>query len=139
MIARLRLRPAATLIVVALSVSSLCPSLVAQEKEPAAAKPSDASGTWQWELPGPRGEIMVVLKLKQEGEKLTGTITGFGDQESEIKEGTAKDGQITFKVDRPFGNQRAVTTYTATITAQGTLKGKSETVLSREFEGKRKE
>ena len=143
MIARARIHSVAMSLVaiVALLLTSFPPSLLAQEKDATPpAKPVDATGTWQWSLPGPRGEVRIVLKLKQDGETLTGTMTSpVNDEETQIKEGSAKDGQITFKVERPFGNQRAVTTYTARITAEVTIKGKSETVMTREFEGKKEQ
>ena len=111
--------------------------LSAQEK--AAEPPADqgATGTWKWTVPGFGGnDVDLILKLKQDGEKLTGTITGFGGQESEIKDGTIKDGKISFKTVREFGGTKSTTTYTATL-ADGQLKGKSETVWTRDFEAKR--
>jgi hypothetical protein len=98
-----------------------------------------ATGTWTWSFQGPGGnDVTTTLKLKQDGDKLTGTITGFGGQENEIQDGTIKDGQVTFKVIRDFGGNKATTTYTATLSG-GSLKGKSETVLTREFDAKRAE
>src|SRR4051812_9574549 len=57
-----------------------------------------ATGTWKWTIQGPNGEIETTLKLKQDGEKLTGTITGFNGNDSEIQDGSVKDGQVIFKV-----------------------------------------
>jgi len=103
---------------------------------PAQEKKSDVTGTWKWWQEGPGGQIEFTLKLKQDGEKLTGTITGFGGQESPIEDGKVQDGTITFKVTRDFGGRPFVTTYTGKL-SDDTLKGKSETVFTQEFEAKR--
>ena len=113
----------------------------AQEKKDdaavAAAAGGPATGTWKWSVQGPGGnDVTMTLKLKQDGEKLTGTITGFGGNESEIQDGTIKDGNVTFKVIRDFAGTKSTTTYTATL-ADGSLKGKSETVFTREFDAKK--
>jgi hypothetical protein len=102
--------------------------------QPAAAV---VSGTWKWSYQGFGGNMVeTTLKLKQDGDKLTGTITGFQGQESEIKDGKVQDGKITFKVVRDFGGQTSTTTYTGTLSGDS-LKGKSETVSTREFDAKR--
>ncbi len=97
---------------------------------------SDLAGTWKWSQEGPGGEIEFTLKLKQDGEKLTGTITGFGGEESPIEEGKVKDGAFSFKVTRDFGGRPFVTTYTGKLSV-GVLKAKSETVFTMDFEAKR--
>lgn len=97
---------------------------------------SELSGTWKWTQQGPGGEMEFTLKLKQDGEKLTGTITGFGGEESPIEEGKAKDGAFSFKVTRDFGGRTFVTNYSGKLSG-GTLKAKSETIFSLEFEAKR--
>jgi len=103
---------------------------------PAQDQKSDVSGTWKWSQEGPGGQMEFVLKLKQDGEKLTGTITGFQGEESPIEEGKVKDGTISFKVTRDFGGRPFVTIYTGKVSG-GVFKGKSETVFAMEFEAKR--
>jgi hypothetical protein len=104
------------------------------------SNPNDVSGTWKWTMQGRGGggDIDVVLKLKQQGDKLTGTITGFGGDEQDIQDGKVDNGQISFKVVREFNGNQITTNYTATI-ENGTIKGKSETIFSRGFEGKREQ
>jgi hypothetical protein len=97
---------------------------------------SDVSGTWKWSQEGPGGQIEFVLKLKQDGEKLTGTITGFQGEETPIEEGKVKEGAISFKVTRDFGGRPFVTTYTGKVSGK-TLKGRSETIFAMEFEAAR--
>ena len=87
--------------------------------------------------PGRDGQDMdVALKLKQDGDKLTGTITGFGGEESDIQDGKVTDGQITFKVVREFNGQQVITNYTGKLDGEN-LKGKSETIFTRNFDAKR--
>ena len=58
----------------------------------------------------------VTLDLKQDGEKLTGSISGMGfGGDTDITDGTFKDGQITFKVTRSRGGQDITTTYTGKL------------------------
>jgi heat shock protein HslJ len=60
----------------------------------------NAAGTWKWSLDGQNGDtIRTTLKLKQDGDKLTGSYTNqFG--QAEITDGSLKDGEISFKVNR---------------------------------------
>jgi hypothetical protein len=62
------------------------------------------------------------LNLKQDGEKLTGTVSGFpafggGDAPPpvEIKEGTIKNGEVSFKVVRDFNGNEFTTLYKGKI------------------------
>lgn len=103
----------------------------------------DASGTWKWTQPGrndqPGREI--TLKLKQEGEKLTGTISGRNNEETAISDGKVKDGEISFKVVRKMQDREFVQTYTGKVTGE-TIKGKSQfgsgdQARSRDWEAKK--
>ena len=118
------------IVAVASAVLGLAPATPAQDTK------SDVSGTWKWSQQGPGGEIEFTLKIKQDGEKLTGTITGFGGEESPIEEGKVTDGTVSFKVTRDFGGRPFVTTYTGKVDGNA-LKGKSETVFTMEFQAKR--
>jgi hypothetical protein len=99
-------------------------------------QPSGATGTWKWTVSFGGNDIETTLRLKQDGDKVTGTITGFQGNESEIQGGTVKDGKLTFKVVREFGGQTNTTTYNLTLSGDS-LKGKSETVSTREIDAKR--
>ncbi len=120
------------LAMLAVAVLILCMVIIAWAQD----QKSDVSGTWKWTQEGPGGQMEFALKLKQDGEKLTGTITGFGGEESPIEEGKVKDGAFSFKVTREFGGRPFVTTYSGKL-VNGTLKAKSETVFTMEFEAKR--
>ncbi len=97
---------------------------------------SDVTGTWTWSQEGPGGQMQFTLKLKQDGEKLAGTITGFGGEESPIENGSVKDGTVSFKVTRDFGGMSLVTTYTGKVSGNA-MKGRSETVFAMDFDAKR--
>jgi hypothetical protein len=109
-----------------------------------AARAADAkvTGTWKWETTRQNGDkVEVTLKLEAKGDKLTGTITGPGGNENEIKDGTVKGGDVAFNVEREFNGNKFVMKYTAKVDGD-TIKGKSEVerdgnVRTREFEGKR--
>ena len=126
---------------VALVVLMVGAVAVAQEaKKPAATTQPSAdagvTGSYTWTIEGPQGEMEFTFKLKQEGSKVTGTVSGFG-AESEIQEGTVNAaGEITFKVSREFGGRPMVTTYTGKV-VDGVFKGTSQMVMTREFEAKR--
>jgi hypothetical protein len=104
---------------------------------------ASATGTWAWEFKRPNSEeaIKISLKLKQDGEKLTGALSGPGGNETEIKEGSVKDGVVSFQVTRERNGNSFTTKYKGTMTGD-TIKGKAETeiggeVRSREWEAKR--
>ena len=79
----------------------------------------DLSGKWKWALAKNSGGHGT-FTLKQDGEKLTGSISGLGfGGENDIEDGTFKDGQITFKVTRSRGGQDITTTYTGKLSGDG--------------------
>ena len=111
----------------------------AEDKKP------DYTGTWKWKTAGRQGgeEREFTLKLKQEGEKVTGKLLGYGTQEIEIKEGKIKDGALSFNIVRAGrdGGQERTTKYTGKLEGE-TIKGKTETGTadnprSRDWEAKK--
>jgi hypothetical protein len=93
----------------------------------------DATGTWKMETNFNGKTRESTLKLKQEGEKVTGVYVGGQNNttESPIENGTYKDGKLSFSVTREFNNNKFTIKYNATITGD-TMKGKTES----EFGGK---
>ena len=80
------------------------------------------AGIWKWSLAGQNGET--ILKLKQDGEKLTGSYTNqFG--KAEITDGSLKDGDITFKVKRELNGQAFVIKYSGKLSGDK-ITGKCE-------------
>lgn len=83
---------------------------------------SNADGVWKWSLEGQKGET--ILKIKHEGEKLTGTYTNqFG--KAEISDGSLKDGNIAFKVKREFNGQPFIVKYSGKLSGDK-ITGKCE-------------
>jgi hypothetical protein len=130
----------------------------------AADKKADANGTWSWTMQGRGGAAAnpdapvrkVTLKLKADGDKLTGTLAqpagrgGAGGggaaaapRETEISDGKIKGDEISFAVKREFNGNSIVTKYSGKIDGD-TIKGKVEAPgrqggdpTSRDWEAKR--
>jgi len=104
-------------------------------------KKADPNGTWKWSITGQNGQSREFsLKLKLDGDKLTGTITGRGG-DTAIEEAKIKGEDISFQVTREFNGNKVVTKYNGKI-AGDTIKGKSESQRdgqpqSRDWEAKR--
>jgi hypothetical protein len=106
-----------------------------------AAEKNDPTGTWKWSTTFNNNTFETTLKLKVEGDKLTGTISGRNNTETNIEEGTVKDGEVSFKVTRERNGQKRTQTYTGKVDGD-TLKGKvsferNGETTSRDFEAKR--
>jgi hypothetical protein len=90
----------------------------AQEKK-------DATGTWKYSITFNDQTRETTMKLKQDGEKLTGTVTGRDGTESPIDEGgTVKDGVVNFGVTRERDGQKFTVKYNGKLegdTIKGTL------------------
>lgn len=112
--------------------------------EAKAADTAKAAGTWTWTFQRPNGgdAIEVTLKLKQDGDKLTGTITGPGGNETEIKDGKVKGDEVSFDVVRERDGNTFTTKYLGTLTGDS-IKGTAKSTFngnerSRDWEAKRK-
>jgi hypothetical protein len=91
-----------------------------------AAKAADATGTWKWTFTRQNGDtIDLTLKLKQDGEKLTGAVSGFGDTEVEIKDGKVVNGAISFTTSVERNGNTYTTKYSGKLEGD-TIKGKTE-------------
>ena len=82
------------------------------------------TGTWKWEVKVNEQTIDLSLKLKQDGDKLTGALTGPGG-DTEIQDGTYKDGDLSFTVVRERNGQKMTFKYTGKVSGD-TIKGKTE-------------
>lgn len=111
-------------------------------------KKADPNGTWTWSTPGRDGgeARKSTLKLKAEGEKLTGTIASPGRQSGEVREAQIENGKIkgediSFDVTREFNGNKFTAKYSGKISGDA-IKGKIETerdgnTRSRDWEAKR--
>src|SRR6266566_6999157 len=118
-------------------------SAVAQAQD----KKADPTGTWTWSQPGRNGapDRKSTLKLKLEGDKVTGTLSapGRGGQSSDvaISEGKLKGDEISFAVTREVQGNKITAKYNGKISGDS-IKGKIETerngqTQSRDWEAKR--
>jgi hypothetical protein len=113
------------------------------------AQAADANGTWTWTQPGRNGgpDRTTTLKLKSEGDKVTGEISPFreGGEPVKITDGKITGDEVTFKIARPGRNGGAGITQTYTGKLSGdSIKGKVSFKnqqgedQSRDWEAKRK-
>ena len=119
--------------------NSLC--VVALASIASALAAEDATGTWKWSATFNNNTVESTLKLKQEGEKLTGTYIGRNNTESPIEDGTIKGDAVSFKIVREFNCNKFTMKYSGTLSGD-TIKGKSEfdrdgQAQSRDWEAKR--
>ncbi len=106
-----------------------------------AAEKASATGKWKWSIERNGQTMETTLTLKQDGEKLTGTVTGRNNTETAIDEGKVKDGEVAFKVTRERNGQKFTMAYKGKVsedTIKGTIEGEREgQKTSREWEAKR--
>jgi hypothetical protein len=109
----------------------------------AAAQAADANGTWKWSFSRGDQQIELSLDLKQDGEKLTGTLhLPFGDGVTlDIADGTIKNDELSFKTVFERDGNTFESRYKGTLdgdTIKGTIQRdrRGETV-TRDWEAKR--
>ena len=118
-------------VAIVLSLSGLAGVARAEDKK-------DASGTWKWEVERQGQKREVTLKLKVEGDKLTGTMPGRQNTETKIEDGTYKDGTVSFKVTRERDGNKVVIKYTGKVEGDTLkLKVEPEGGQARDIEAKR--
>jgi hypothetical protein len=98
------------------------------------------TGTWKYTADAGGQSIDVTIKLKLDGDKLTGTVSA-GDNESKIEDAKYKDGEASFKVVFDFNGTKVSIKYKGTVKGD-TFKGKRDIerdgeTMTREFEAKR--
>jgi hypothetical protein len=101
----------------------------------------NATGTWKWTISFNGQDREFSLKLKADGEKLTGKFISANGMETDIEDGKFKDGEVSFKVTRERGGNKFVIKYKGKVSGD-TIKGKSEferdgETQSRDWEAKR--
>ena len=101
---------------VALAVVLATTAMAAQEANP--------TGTWKWSTERNGQKIESVLKLKLEGDKLSGTISGRDGKDSAVEEPTFKDGEVKFQVTRDRNGEKIVIKYSGKVSGD-TITGTS--------------
>jgi hypothetical protein len=103
---------------------------------------ADVNGTWTWTTPGRNGgpERKSVLKLKTEGDKLTGTINGR-QEDIKISDGKVTGDEVSFKVSVTRNGNTFTQKYTGKVSGDS-IKGKrtferNGEEQSRDWEAKR--
>jgi hypothetical protein len=102
----------------------------------------DPTGTWKMETSFGGKTRESTLKLKLDGDKLTGVyVGGQNNTETPIENGSYKDGKLSFSVTREFNNNKFTSKYSGTLTGD-VIKGKSEAEIQgqtrmSDFEAKR--
>src|SRR5262249_38290192 len=87
----------------------------------------DPTGSWKWTTETQNGQTREsTVKLKLEGDKLTGTFMGRGDTEIRIQDGKYQQDQVSFSVVRERNGQQVTAKYSGKL-AGDTIKGKIET------------
>ena len=87
----------------------------------------DPTGTWKFTAMIGKKTLDATLKLKVDGDKLTGTIGGGqGNREAAISDGTFKDGKVSFSVIREQKGEKLTQKYTGTVNGD-MIKGTIET------------
>ena len=104
-------------------------------------KKADPTGTWKWSFTGQNGQTReTTLKLKLEGDKLTGTVSGRNG-DTAIENAKIKGEEISFSVTREFNGNKMTSKYNGKLSGDS-IKGKAETdrngeTQSRDWEAKR--
>jgi hypothetical protein len=98
------------------------------------------TGTWKWEVKFNNQSRDVTLKLKLDGEKLTGSMSGRNG-DTEIQDGQYKDGDISFSIVRERNGNKMTSKFSGKLSGD-TIKGKTEferngQSQSRDWEAKR--
>jgi hypothetical protein len=101
----------------------------------------DPTGTWKWTVTFNNNTREQTLKLKQDGDKLTGSMLGRDNQEIAIDNGSFKDDKVSFSITREFNGNKFTQKYSGTVKGD-TITGKVEferdgQAQSRDWEAKR--
>ena len=114
-------------------------ALIALTSANAADKNFTGKWLYTWERQGMKVET--TFDLKQDGDKVTGTVSGMGGMKTEIKDGAVKDGQLTVKVVRERNGNTFSSDYAGKLEGDS-FKGKISMEImgekrEREFDAKR--
>jgi len=88
----------------------------------ASAWGADVTGTWKGEISGPNGSFALTYSFKQDGTKLTGTVTGPQGDPLQLEDGKVESGKIHFVVNVPMNGGMK-------IANEGEIKGDEEISL----------
>lgn len=102
-----------------------CFTLVLGFTASAQDKKADVTGTWKSSYTNQTGQVREsTFKLKVEGDKLTGTVSGRNNDIA-IEEGKVKGDEVSFQVTREMNGNKVTTKYNGKVSGD-TIKGKAE-------------
>lgn len=79
---------------------------------------ADVTGKWTAQVPGRGGQAReTTFTFKQDGEKLTGTVSG-GQNDVEIKDGTVKGDAIAFSTTMSFQGNEVKLNFKGTVSGE---------------------
>ncbi len=99
------------------------------------------TGTWKWTVKFGDQTREMKLKLKLEGDTLSGAMLGRDGKENPIQDAKYKDGEVSFKVVRERNGTKMTSNYTGKVSGD-TITGKIQferdgNSQSRDWEAKR--
>ncbi|MCX7865602.1 hypothetical protein [Limisphaera sp. VF-2] len=98
-------------------------------------------GKWKWSIERGGQTIETTLTIKQEGDKLTGTVTGRNNTETPVQDLKFEKGELSFKVTREWNGQKMVLSYKGKLegdTIKGTVeRDRDGEKTTRDWEAKR--
>lgn len=102
---------------------------------------ANPTGTWKWTAKFGNQTREMTLKLKLEGDKLSGATVGRDGKENPVTDATYKDGEVSFKTVRERNGTKMTSAYTGKVSGD-TITGKIQTerggkTQSRDWEAKR--
>ena len=124
-----------------LTIAALVLALVGVACIAQAQEKANPTGTWKWTVDSRGQSREMTLKLKLDGDALSGSLLGRNGQEIPIQDAKYKDGDLSFKVVRERNGQKMTSTYAGKVSGD-TIKGKIEfdrngQTNSRDWEAKR--
>jgi hypothetical protein len=85
----------------------------------------DPTGTWKWTVTFNDQTREQTLKLKLEGDKLSGSMLGRNNQETAVEDASFKENVVSFKVTRERNGRKFTSKYMGTVSGDE-IKGKIE-------------
>jgi hypothetical protein len=108
-------------------------------------KAADVNGTWTWTTPGRNGGEgrEQSLKLKAEGDKVTGALSGRRGNDTKIENGKISGNDLSFEITREFNGNSFTAKYKGkvsgdTITGKVEMQGRDGQPRQRDWTAKRK-
>jgi serine/threonine protein kinase len=94
---------------------------------PSSSEKTNPTGTWKWTTSFGGQSRETTIKLKLDGDRLTGAMLGLGPEgrEMPLEDPKYKDGMVSFKVTRERKGQKFAVTYEGVVNGD-TIKGKME-------------